>query len=69
MYCSSHVNYETSSSALGGLHLQALVALPLAFISVSPGMEPGFVVFPSHKNNVQFIVGRTCSGQKKPEYS
>jgi hypothetical protein len=61
MYCSSPVNYEISSSVLGGLHLQALVALPLAFISVSPGMEPGFVVFPSHKNNIQFLVGRTAT--------
>jgi hypothetical protein len=30
-------------------------------ISESPGIEPGCVIFPSHKNNVQFIVGRTAT--------
>jgi hypothetical protein len=29
-------------------------------VIASPGIEPGYVVIPSHKNNVQFIVGRTA---------
>jgi hypothetical protein len=30
-------------------------------VCVSPGIEPGYIVFPSHKNNVQFIIGRTAT--------
>jgi hypothetical protein len=37
-------------------------------ISVSPGIEPGYVVFPSHKNNVQFIVGRTATMWKNLKF-
>jgi hypothetical protein len=46
-----------------GLNLGMIVG----HISVSPGIEPGYIVFPSHKNNVQVLLGvlLPCEKEKK----
>jgi hypothetical protein len=43
------------------LHTQKMIKIKRQeLICVSPGIEPGYIVFSSHKNNVQFIAGRTA---------
>jgi hypothetical protein len=32
----------------------------ISVITVSPGVEPGYIVFPSHKNNVYMISKAYC---------
>jgi hypothetical protein len=57
---------------MSGSHAELIkISLPCCkeCLTVSPGIEPGYVVFPSHKNNVQFIVGRTATVWKKYEIS
>jgi hypothetical protein len=40
------------------------------FLNESPGIEPGYIVFPSHKNNVQILdfIGRTAIDEKKRNF-
>jgi hypothetical protein len=36
--------------------------------TVSPGIEPGYIVFPSHKNNVQLLLGVLLPCEKENKF-